>query len=206
MFIVYEVARSKTKRSFDATMAALAIVALSPLMCIIALAIKIGSHGPAIFRQKRCGLGHRIFTVYKFRTMVDGAEHKGLGYEVAGDDDRITGIGKVLRNASLDELPQLLNVVRGDMSLMGPRPMVGKQVAKLDARQMLRQQARPGISGWAQVNGRNALDWNERIELDLWYIENWSFSLDLMILWRTVSTVIRREGLYGEGGINRAIG
>ena len=206
MHTPYRVAQSKAKRAFDLIIAVLAIVALSPLMCIITLAIKIGSRGSIIFRQERCGIDNRPFNMYKFRTMVDGAEHKGLGYEIARDDDRITRVGKILRNTSLDELPQLVNIIKDDMSLTGPRPMIAKQVAKLNHSQMLRQRARPGISGWAQVNGRNALDWKERIKLDIWYIENWSFPLDLMIFRKTISTVVRRDGLYGEGGINRTIG
>jgi len=202
---IYKVAQSKVKRLLDVAVSALAIVVLSPLMCIIALAIKISSRGPIIFRQERCGLENRPFTMYKFRTMVDGAQHKGLGYEVARDDDRITRIGKVLRYTSLDELPQFVNIIRGDMSLMGPRPMIAQQVARLDPRQMLRQRVHPGISGWAQVNGRNALDWSERIELDVWYVENWSLTLDLMIFWKTICTVVRGEGLYGKDGINRTL-
>ena len=137
--------------------------------------------------------------------MIEGAQDKGLGYEVARDDDRITTVGKMLRNASLDELPQLINIIRGDMSLMGPRPMIADQVSKLNSRQLLRQRARPGISGWAQVNGRNALDWSRRIELDTWYVENWDFHLDLRIFWKTIVTLLRREGIYGEGGVNRTI-
>ena len=202
---IYRVAQSRIKRFFDVTIAVLAIVALLPLMCIIALAVKISSRGPIIFRQKRCGLDNRPFIMRKFRTMVDRAQQKGLGYELAKDDERITKIGKALRSASLDELPQLVNIVKGDMSLMGPRPMIAEQIARLDPRQMLRQQTRPGISGWAQVNGRNTLNWEERIELDVWYVENWSFPLDLIIFWKTISTVLRRDGLYGEDGINRTV-
>jgi len=202
---MYRVAQSKTKRIFDAAIAAFAIIVLSPLICIIALAIKLSSRGPVIFKQQRCGMDNRPFTMYKFRTMIEGAQNKGLGYEVARDDDRITTVGKMLRNASLDELPQLINIIRGDMSLMGPRPMIADQVSRLNSRQLLRQRARPGISGWAQVNGRNALDWSRRIELDTWYVENWDFYLDLRIFWRTIFTLLRREGIYGEGGVNRKI-
>ena len=202
---MYRVAQSKAKRIFDVAIAASAIVVLSPLICIIALAIKLSSRGPVIFKQQRCGMDNRPFTIYKFRTMIEGAQDKGLGYEVARDDDRITTVGKMLRNASLDELPQLINIIRGDMSLMGPRPMIADQVSKLNSRQLLRQRARPGISGWAQVNGRNALDLSRRIELDTWYVENWDFHLDLRIFWKTIVTLLRREGIYGEGGVNRTI-
>jgi lipopolysaccharide/colanic/teichoic acid biosynthesis glycosyltransferase len=203
---MYRVARSKAKRIFDVAIATFAIVVLSPLICIIALAIKLSSRGPVVFKQQRCGMDNRPFIIYKFRTMIEGAQNKGLGYEVARDDDRITTVGKVLRNASLDELPQLTNIIRGDMSLMGPRPMIADQVSKLNSRQMLRQRARPGISGWAQVNGRNALDWSGRIDLDIWYVENWNFQLDLRIFRKTIVTLLRREGIYGEGGVNKAIG
>ncbi len=198
--------KSKAKRTLDVAIAVLAVVMLSPIMFVIALAIKLSSRGPIIFQQERCGLNNRPFTMYKFRTMVVGAEHKGLGYEVARDDDRITAIGKVLRNTSLDELPQFVNIIKGEMSLTGPRPMIAEQTARLDPRQTLRQKARPGVSGWAQVNGRNALSWDEKIQLDVWYVENWSFSLDLAILWKTVFTIIRRDGLYGKDGINRTVG
>ncbi len=198
--------KSKAKRTLDVAIAVLAVVILSPIMFVIALAIKLSSRGPIIFQQKRCGLDNCPFTMYKFRTMVVGAEHKGLGYEVARDDDRITAVGKLLRNTSLDELPQLVNIIKGEMSLTGPRPMIAEQIARLDPRQMLRQKARPGVSGWAQVNGRNALNWDEKIELDVWYVENWSFALDLAILWKTVFTIIRRDGLYGKDGVNRTVG
>jgi len=200
---MYKFSGSRIKRIFDFTVAVLSIIILSPLMCVIALAVKIGSRGPVIFRQERCGMNNRPFIMYKFRTMVEGAERKGLGYELARNDDRITRVGNVLRNFSLDEIPQLVNIIKGDMSLIGPRPMIAAQVAALDQRQMIRQQARPGISGWAQVNGRNALCWSERIKLDVWYVENWSLALDLTILWKTVPTVLHREGLYGEDDINR---
>jgi lipopolysaccharide/colanic/teichoic acid biosynthesis glycosyltransferase len=203
---MYRVAQSKAKRVFDVAIATPAIIVLSPLMCIIALAIKLSSRGPVVFKQQRCGMDNRPFTIYKFRTMIEGAQNKGLGYEVARDDDRITTVGKLLRNSSLDELPQLANIIRGDMSLMGPRPMIADQVGRLNSRQMLRQQARPGISGWAQVNGRNALDWSRRIELDIWYVENWDFLLDLRIFWKTIIALLHREGIYGEGGVNRTVG
>jgi lipopolysaccharide/colanic/teichoic acid biosynthesis glycosyltransferase len=201
----FDISPSKIKRTFDILAAVLALVILSPLILVIAIAIKVTSTGSVIFRQERCGIGSRPFTMYKFRTMVKGAERMGLGYEVAKDDDRITKVGSFLRNASLDEIPQLINVIRGDMSLLGPRPMIADQVARLEPRQLLRQQVRPGVSGWAQVNGRNSLSWNEKIELDVWYIENWSFLLDLKIIWRTFFTVFSRDGLYGVDGVNKTL-
>ncbi|MBC8228056.1 sugar transferase [bacterium] len=180
------------------------IIIISPLLLIIALAVKLSSRGPIIFQQIRSGLDCKPFTAYKFRTMVEGAEHIGLGYEVAENDSRITKVGKFLRDTSLDELPQLFNILKGEMSLIGPRPTIPSEVAKFTERQKMRQQAKPGISGWAQVNGRNLLSWDEKIELDIWYVENWSFLLDLKILWKTIFVLLKRDELYGQDGISRA--
>lgn len=190
-------------RCLDILLASLGLVLLSPPMLVIALAIKLTSPGPIIFRHIRVGLNNRPFTFYKFRSMVEGAEHKGLGYAVAKNDDRITNVGKVLRNTSLDELPQLFNVLKGDMSLVGPRPTIPSEVAKFPPRLMKRQNVRPGLTGWAQINGRNLLSWDEKLELDVWYVENWSLWLDLKILLKTAPTVLSQRGLYGADGIVR---
>ncbi|HAY20746.1 MAG TPA: sugar transferase [Desulfobacterales bacterium] len=179
-----------------------ALILLSPIFWIIAGIIKIDSAGPAFFRQERIGKNGKPFISYKFRTMVDNAASKGLGLNIAVDDDRITAVGKILRNTSLDELPQLFNVVRGEMSIIGPRPTLRYQVVAYDAFQRRRLAMKPGITGWAQINGRNAIPWEERIKLDIWYVDNWSLKLDVQILGRTIGTVIRREGLYGPDGIN----
>jgi lipopolysaccharide/colanic/teichoic acid biosynthesis glycosyltransferase len=152
--------------------------------------------GPVIYRQRRSGLHGREFDVLKLRTMVDGAEHKGAGLAINENDSRITRVGAFLRRTSLDELPNLVNVLRGDMSLIGPRPTLPVQVAQYSERQRGRLAIRPGITGWAQVNGRASLPWSERIELDLYYIEHRSLSLDVQILRRTVAMVLGGSDLY----------
>lgn len=196
--------RSTSKRCFDLIAVTFGIIIISPFLLIIALAVKLSSRGPIIFQQIRSGLDCKPFTAYKFRTMVEGAERIGLGYEVAKNDSRITKVGKFLRDTSLDELPQLFNVFKGEMSLIGPRPTIPSEIAKFTERQKMRQQAKPGMSGWAQVNGRNLLSWDEKIDLDIWYIENWSFLLDLKILWKTIFVLLKRDELYGKDGISRA--
>ena len=194
---------SVAKRGLDFLFALLGVVFLSPLLAVIAIAVKLTSHGPIIFRQTRVGLNNRPFTFYKFRSMVEGAEHKGLGYAVAKNDDRITKIGKYLRANSLDELPQLFNVLKGDMSLIGPRPTIPSEVAKWPPFLRVRQNVRPGLTGWAQINGRNLLSWDEKLILDVWYVEKWSMWLDLKILLKTVPTLLSQRGLYGADGIVR---
>ena len=139
---------------------------------------------------------------YKFRSMVDNATSMGLGLNVASDDSRITRVGKFLRNTSLDELPQIFNVLKGEMSLIGPRPTLASQVARYNDFQRRRLLVKPGITGWAQVNGRNSIPWEKRIQLDVWYIDHWSLSLDFSIMLRTLKTWVRKEGLYGPEGIN----
>ena len=196
--------KSKSKRCFDLIITTFGIIIISPFLLIIALAVKLSSRGPIIFQQVRSGLDCKPFTAYKFRTMVEGAERMGLGYEVAENDNRITKVGDFLRKTSLDELPQLFNILKGEMSLIGPRPTIPSEVAKFTERQKIRQQTKPGMSGWAQVNGRNLLSWDEKIELDIWYIENWSFLLDLKILWKTIFVLLKRDELYGQDGISRA--
>jgi len=175
------------------------LIILSLLFGIVALAIKIDDRGPVFFRQERVGKDGSVFRVFKFRSMVVDAEKKGAGVFVEEDDPRITRVGKFLRNTSIDELPQLINVLKGDMSLVGPRPTLPYQVEQYDARQWRRLKVKPGITGWAQVNGRNELTWPERIELDLWYIDNLNLWLDIKILFKTVLAVLSRQGLYRRG-------
>lgn len=194
------------KRLFDFCTALIVLVVISPLFLLIALAIKLSSQGPVFFRQARVGKDGREFDVYKFRSMVVGAEKIGAGVFVEEEDPRITRIGKILRESSLDELPQLINVLKGEMSLVGPRPTLLYQVEKYNEQEKRRLLVKPGISGWAQVNGRNALTWPEKIELDLWYVDNWSFWLDIRILLRTLLIVIKREGLYGRSKGDRISG
>ena len=189
------------KRAFDLAVAIPATIALAPVMAGLAAWVRIDSPGPAIFRQRRAGAFGRPFTCLKFRSMVDGAERKGAGLKVTEDDDRITRAGRVLRRLSLDELPQLINVIRGDMSIVGPRPTVPSQIAHYDAVQRRRLLARPGMTGLAQVRGRASIPWSERIALDVEYVDDWSMALDLRIIAETVRVVLRGEGQYrGEQG------
>jgi len=186
----------RAKRLFDLAVALPLAVALTPAMIVIAWWVRRDSPGPAIYRQERVGFAGRPFTMLKFRTMVVGAERIGAGIAVSDGDERITRAGRALRRLSLDELPQLWNIVRGDMSLVGPRPTVAFQVAAYDARQRGRLRARPGLTGLAQVRGRAGIPWSERIEIDLEYVARWSLRLDLAILARTVVVVLARRGTY----------
>ena len=190
-----------TRRAIDIVGGCLALLVAAPLIALAMLAIRIESRGHPIYRQRRVGRDGRPFALFKLRTMVDGAEHIGAGLAINEDDPRVTRVGAFLRRTSLDELPNLLNVVRGDMSFIGPRPTIPVQVAQYTDRQRGRLAIRPGITGWAQVNGRASLPWSERIELDLHYIEHRSLALDLRILWRTVTIVFGGSGLYkGQTG------
>jgi len=184
-------------RAFDLAATCAALAVLAPLFAVVAAAIRIDSPGPVFFRQNRLGRGGRVFSIYKFRTMTHGAERAGLGALTAVDDARITRIGKRLRDWSLDELPQLLNVLRGEMSLVGPRPALVDYADCFDTRQAGRLDVPPGLTGWAQVNGRNRLTWEEKIELDLWYVQRRSLGLNLRIIARTFPVLISRDGLYG---------
>jgi lipopolysaccharide/colanic/teichoic acid biosynthesis glycosyltransferase len=184
------------RRAFDVLVAGAALLVASPFLAIAALAIRLESPGDAIYRQRRIGKDGRPFDVLKLRTMVTGAEHMGAGLAVSEGDTRITRVGRLLRRTSLDEVPNLVNVLRGDMAIVGPRPTVPVQVDRYTDRQRGRLAVKPGITGWAQVNGRTELPWNERIELDLWYIEHRSWRLDLRILQRTIRMVFGGEGLY----------
>ena len=186
----------RAKRALDLVVALPLAVVLSPAMAVIALLVRRDSPGPALFRQQRIGYAGRPFTLLKYRTMVVGAEGMGAGLAVVAGDSRITPLGATLRRLSLDELPQLWNILRGDMSLVGPRPTVASQVARYDARQRGRLAARPGLTGLAQVTGRNAIPWSERIEIDLAYVARWSMRRDLAILARTALVVLRSEGTY----------
>jgi lipopolysaccharide/colanic/teichoic acid biosynthesis glycosyltransferase len=172
-------------RVADIAVGGVALAVASPLIALSALAIKLTSRGPVLYRQLRVGRDGVEFELLKLRTMVVGAEHQGTGYAVDKGDPRITSVGRVLRRLSLDELPQLWNVVRGDMSVVGPRPTLRYQVDRYNDRQRRRLEVKPGITGWAQVNGRAALPWADRIELDVWYVEHRSALLDLKILART---------------------
>jgi len=186
-------------RALDVAGAGLGLVLASPVLAAAALAIKLGDGGPVVYRQRRVGYQGRDFDLLKLRTMVVGAETQGAGWAVNRGDPRITKTGRFLRRLSLDELPQLWNVVRGDMSLIGPRPTLRYQVDQYTPRQRRRLDVKPGLTGWAQVNGRTKLPWDERIELDVWYVENRSPWLDLKILARTPLALV--TGTYkGQTG------
>jgi lipopolysaccharide/colanic/teichoic acid biosynthesis glycosyltransferase len=189
------------RRAIDIVVAALALVLSAPVLVVAAIAIRLESRGPAFYSQRRSGLHGEQFNMLKLRTMVDGAEHIGAGLAVDAGDSRITRVGALLRRTSLDELPNLVNVLHGEMSLIGPRPTLPAQVAQYTARQHGRLAVKPGITGWAQVNGRASLPWSQRIELDLYYVEHRSLLLDLKILLRTPSLVLGGGGLYkGRAG------
>jgi lipopolysaccharide/colanic/teichoic acid biosynthesis glycosyltransferase len=186
-------------RAVDVVAASAGLLVTSPVLAAAAIAIKLEDGGPILYRQRRVGLGGEDFELLKLRTMVVGAERMGAGFAVNRGDSRITRVGRVLRRLSIDELPQLANVLRGDMSLIGPRPTLRYQVDQYTERQRRRLDVKPGITGWAQIHGRAALPWAERIELDVWYVENRSPLVDLRILLRTPLALFR--GTYkGETG------
>jgi lipopolysaccharide/colanic/teichoic acid biosynthesis glycosyltransferase len=189
------------KRGLDVVLAGAGSVLTAPLVAALAVLIRLESPGHPIYRQTRVGRDGELFSIYKLRTMVRGAEFAGAGLAIQEGDDRITRLGRWLRRYSLDELPNLWNVVRGEMSIVGPRPTIPVQVQQYTDRQRGRLAVKPGITGWAQVNGRAALPWSDRIELDLWYVEHRSLSLDVRILTRTFEMVVKGQGLYkGERG------
>ena len=189
------------RRAFDVVVAGTALLVTSPVVALAIVAIRLESHGHPIYRQRRIGKDGHAFDVLKLRTMVQGAEGMGAGMAVNEGDPRITRVGEILRRYSIDELPNLVNVLRGEMAIIGPRPTIPVQVEQYTPRQRGRLALAPGITGWAQVNGRASLPWSERIELDLWYIEHRSLRLDAIILWRTVLMVLGGAGLYkGSSG------
>ena len=191
------------KRIIDVVIGGIGLIILFPIFVVIGVLIKLDSKGPVFFVQERAGKDGKIFKAYKLRTMVDNAENVGLGYEIAKDDNRITRVGKCLR-WGIDELPQLINVFKGEMSMAGPRPTLPHQVEKYSKQERRRLEVKPGITGWALVNGRNKLSWPERIKLDIWYIDHWSIWLDVKILFKTIWVVIfKREGIYGKDGVTR---
>jgi lipopolysaccharide/colanic/teichoic acid biosynthesis glycosyltransferase len=189
------------KRSFDLFVAIATLSLLSPFMLLIGVAIKLTDGGSVFYVQDRVGRDGKVFRCYKFRTMVEGAESQGLGIEVAKDDQRVTPVGSYLRQWTLDEIPQLFNVLGGAMSIVGPRPTVPSQVARYTAKDRRRLEVKPGMAGWAWIHGRNRLSWRERIDKDIWYVDHWSFALDMRILIAAVGLLLKREGLYGRDGI-----
>lgn len=184
------------KRAADLVAGAIALVGLVPVLAAIYLVIRISMGSPVLYRQPRPGLGGRVFMLYKFRTMTDELDPEG---NRQGDEQRLTRTGRFLRRTSLDELPELWNVIRGEMSLVGPRPLLVDYLPLYTPQQARRHEVRPGITGLAQVSGRNALEWEDRFELDVWYVDNWSIPLDIRILGRTIIKVLKREGISGAG-------
>ena len=190
-----------SKRALDLLIAGIGSVLTAPVIALLAITIRLESAGHPIYRQARAGKDGEEFSIFKLRTMVRGAEFTGAGLAIQEGDDRITRVGMLLRRYSLDELPNLWNVLRGEMSIVGPRPTLQVQVEQYSERQRGRLAVKPGITGWAQINGRASLPWSERIELDLWYVEHHSLALDMRILARTVGMVASGHGLYkGENG------
>lgn len=189
--------RNYGKRIFDVTVAVVALLVLAPVLAITSVCVRIFLGSPVLFRQERPGWRGRIFRICKFRTMTDVRDAEGNLLE---DHLRCPALGKFLRSSSLDELPELWNVLIGQMSLVGPRPLRCHYLPLYSAEQARRHDVLPGITGWAQVSGRNSLSWEERFTLDVWYVDNLSFRLDLYILWRTIATVFAREGITIEGG------
>jgi len=184
------------KAAMDRTGAALGLLLLSPVLAAIALLIRALMGAPVFFRQVRPGKGGRPFRIVKFRTMLDTRDERG---QLLPDEQRITALGRFLRSTSLDELPQLWNVLSGELSLVGPRPLVMQYLARYSPRQARRHEVMPGITGWSQINGRNALSWDEKLELDVWYVERWSLWLDLKILALTLGAVLARKGVSNPG-------
>jgi lipopolysaccharide/colanic/teichoic acid biosynthesis glycosyltransferase len=184
-------------RVLDVAIAAVGLAVTSPLLLLAALAIRLDSRGPVIYRQRRIGKDGEPFEMLKLRTMAVGSDPVGVGTVVLPDDPRVTRVGRLLRRLSLDELPNLVNVLRGEMAIVGPRPTIEAQVRDYTPRQRRRLEVKPGMTGWAQVNGRAGIPWEERIELDVWYVEHRSPALDLRILGRTARLLLTGHGLYG---------
>jgi len=190
------------KRIIDVVISSIGLIILFPIFAIIGILIKLDSKGPVFFVQERASKDGKIFKAYKLRTMIDRAVAIG-GEKISQDDSRITRVGKCLR-WGIDELPQLINVFKGEMSLVGPRPTLPEQVSRYSKEHRRRLEMKPGLTGWALVNGRNVLSWPKKIKLDIWYIDHWSLWLDLKILFKTIWVVIfTREGIYGTDGVNR---
>jgi len=189
----------KSKRLFDLTAALALLVLLSPLLLLLSVLVWMFHGWPVFFRQERPGYRGQPFALYKFRSMTNARDRQG---NLLPDEQRLTSFGRFLRSFSLDELPELFNVLRGEMSLVGPRPLLMRYLARYSPEQMRRHEVLPGITGWAQVNGRNALTWQEKFRLDVWYVDHWSFWLDLKILALTIWKVLKREGIDQNGRIS----
>jgi sugar transferase EpsL len=186
----------RLKRALDLMVTIPLLLVLSPVLALIALAVRAVLGSPSLFRQQRPGLRGKPFTIYKFRTMTNAKDLEG---RLLPDDQRLVPLGRFLRRTSLDELPELFNVLKGNMSLVGPRPLRMRYLDRYSPEQARRHEVQPGITGWAQVNGRNALTWEEKFRMDVWYVDNWNLSLDLKILWITLIGVLKQEGISAAG-------
>lgn len=190
--------RKYIKRLLDFILSLIALVVLSPIILVIAILVRIKLGSPVIFKQKRPGLNEKIFTLYKFRTMTDAKDETG---NLLPDNVRLTKFGKILRSTSLDELPELFNILKGDMSIVGPRPLLVKYLPLYNKNQKHRHDVRPGFTGWAQCNGRNAISWEEKFDLDIYYVKHLSFFIDVKILFKTVKIVLLREGISSDTSV-----
>lgn len=183
------------KRILDIISSLLAIIILSPLLAVTAVLVKTKLGSPVLFKQERPGKDEKIFTLMKFRTMTDERDENG---ELLPDEIRLTKFGKFLRSTSIDELPELFNILKGDMSVIGPRPLLVEYIPRYNERQHRRHEVRPGLSGWAQVNGRNSISWEDKFDMDVHYVDNYSFAMDVKILFMTVLNVLKKEGISSE--------
>lgn len=197
--------KNAVKRSFDFFLSLTLIIISSPILLIVLLLVKNQLGSPALFRQDRPGLHGKIFTMYKFRSMTDKTDDNG---KILPDEARLTEFGKILRKTSMDELPELFNILLGDMSFVGPRPLLVQYLNRYSSEQARRHEVKPGLTGWAQVNGRNTISWEEKFKLDVWYVDNWNLLLDIKILFMTLEKVIKREGISasGEATMNEFLG
>ena len=184
------------KRLFDLAVVVPSVIILSPLLVLIGFLVHLKIGSPVFFRQQRPGLNGKPFVIYKFRTMTDARDADG---KLLPDGERLTGLGRFLRKTSMDELPEFFNVIKGDMSIVGPRPLLMQYLDRYTPEQARRHEVKPGITGWAQVNGRNAISWEDKFKLDVWYVDNWSVWLDVKIIFMTISKIVKREGINQQG-------
>jgi sugar transferase EpsL len=184
------------KRLFDIISSTAGLIVISPLLVVLAVLVRLKLGSPILFRQQRPGLGGKAFVIYKFRTMTD--QRDALG-NLLPDPQRLPVFGRFLRSTSFDELPELLNVLKGDMSIVGPRPLMMKYLERYSPQQARRHEVKPGITGWAQINGRNAISWEDKFKLDVWYVDNWTFWLDMKIILKSVWMVVAKEGITQQG-------
>jgi lipopolysaccharide/colanic/teichoic acid biosynthesis glycosyltransferase len=184
------------KRLFDIISSAAGLIAISPLLVVLAVLVRLKLGSPILFRQQRPGLGGKAFVIYKFHTMTDQRDTSG---NLLPDEQRLPAFGRFLRSTSFDELPELFNVLKGDMSIVGPRPLMMKYLDRYSPQQARRHEVKPGITGWAQINGRNAISWEDKFKFDVWYVDNWTFWLDMKIILKSIWMVIAREGITQQG-------